>query len=46
MNMVKKLVLIALLALQTAAVCNIVSADLPWPHCMPCPGDSTVPPSR
>lgn len=41
--MLKRLVLLAILALQTAAVCNIASADLPWPICYPCPGDTQGP---
>lgn len=35
--MLKKLVLVAFLALQLAAVCGVASADLPWPTCGPCP---------
>ena len=38
--MLKKLALLAILAIQFAAVCGVASADLPWPDCWPCPIDS------
>ncbi len=40
--MIKKLVFAAFLALQFAAVCSVATADLPWPQCMPCPGDGNL----
>jgi hypothetical protein len=45
--MLKRIVLIALLALQTVAVTSVASADLPWPQCYPCPGlPGGLPPAR
>lgn len=35
--MMKKIALVAFLALQFAVVSGIASADLPWPTCGPCP---------
>lgn len=40
--MLRKLILLALLALNTAAVVSVANADLPLPHCYPCPGDPKV----
>lgn len=37
--MLKKLVLAAILAIQFAAVCDVASADIPWPDCYPCPAN-------
>jgi hypothetical protein len=42
MNMTKRLVLAAILALQFAVVCGVASADMPWPRCGPCPADDGV----
>jgi hypothetical protein len=39
----KKFVILAILAIQTAAVCSVAKADLPFPTCYPCPGDRQVP---
>ena len=41
--MTKRLVIAAILALQTAAVCSVAKADLPFPTCYPCPGDTQTP---
>lgn len=41
--MLKRLAIVAILALQTAAVCSVAKADLPFPTCYPCPGDSDTP---
>jgi hypothetical protein len=41
--MIRRFVLIAILALQAAAVTSVANADLPWPTCYPCPGDSQKP---
>jgi hypothetical protein len=45
-KMLKKIAFIAVLALQLAAVTSVASADLPFPTCGPCPGDTTTPPAR
>lgn len=34
--MLKKMLFVLMLALQTAAVTNVASASWPWPLCMPC----------
>jgi hypothetical protein len=38
-KMIKRIAILAILAIQTAAVCSIAKADLPFPTCYPCPGD-------
>ena len=43
--MLKRIVLIAILAIQTAAVCSVAKADMPFPKCFPtCPPDGDTPP--
>jgi len=37
--MVKRLVFVAILALQLFAVTSVATADSPWPCCLPCSGD-------
>ena len=39
--MLRKLLFVAILALQAAVVCNVATADYPWPICPPCPDAAT-----